>query len=227
MTAQSELFNAAATDVRRRAIAQHLIARLGKAASSEPTIDLTEPPPRVGRFLLFAPPLVRAIVDGRKTVTRRLITPAPPNTSMRAPKMRCPYGAPGDHLWVREKWGYRAQFFDPRAGKQGPYVYAADGAPPGAKFLPWKPSLHMPRAACRIVLKITGVRAERLKHITKEDAAAEGCPVDQLHDALNWFAKVWEQHFGARGAGWSANPWVLVIRFRVQELIGANALSTV
>src|SRR5207302_641465 len=113
------------------------------------------------RFILFAPPLVRAILDGNKTMTRRLVSPQ----GRAAPQVGgCPFGLVGDRLWVREKWGYRDEFL--KQGGRGPFVYAADGAPAGAKFTPWRPSLHMPRAACRLVLGITAARAERLQNIT-------------------------------------------------------------
>jgi hypothetical protein len=156
-------------------------------------------------------PLVRAILNGQKTVTRRVIKPAPKD----APKRRCPIGDVGDRIWVREKWGYRAQFYSRRAGNAPPFVYAAEGEPEGAKFLAWKSSLHMPRKACRIVLEITATRAERLRSITAKDAIAEGCPGDRFGDPVGWFAQIWDQHFAARGYGWSANPWVWVMGFQV------------
>jgi hypothetical protein len=161
--------------------------------------------------MLFAMPLVRAILNGQKTVTRRVIKPAPKD----APKRRCPIGDVGDRIWVREKWGYRAQFYSRRAGNAPPFVYAAEGEPEGAKFLAWKSSLHMPRKACRIVLEITATRAERLRSITAKDAIAEGCPGDRFGDPVGWFAQIWDQHFAARGYGWSANPWVWVMGFQV------------
>ncbi len=198
-------------DEKRRAIAQHLIASLGRAASTGPVRHVNARPAVARRFMLFATPLVQAILAGRKRVTRRLITPAPRG----APKVPCPYGAAGDRIWVREKWGYRRQFYDRRAASTGPYIYAADGAPEGAEFLPWKPSLHMPRAACRIVLEISAVHSERLRSITANDAIAEGCPNERLDDPIAWFAEVWDRYLGSRGYGWSANPWVWVIGFRM------------
>ena len=193
-----------ATLAQRRAIAQRLIASLG-----ELRLPVAPRVPRE-RFILFAPPLVRAILDGRKTVTRRLITPQPVD----GPTTRCPLGLPGDRLWVREKWGHREQFFDRHAPAAGPFIYAADGAPAGAKFFPWKTSLHMPRVASRLLLEITHVRAERVTHISTEDAAAEGCPVEQRHDPVAWFQGVWDQYNAGAACSWQHDPWVWRISFR-------------
>ncbi len=164
------------------------------------------------RFMLFSPPLVTAILERRKIVTRRLITPQP--ICCKQPT-HCPMAAVGDRIWVREKWGYREQFYDRNAENQPPYVYAADGLPVGAKYSPWKPSLHMPRVASRVLLRVTGVRSERLSDISAQDARDEGCPVERLADSIGWFKKAWDGLFAARGWGWRANPWVWVIAFEV------------
>jgi hypothetical protein len=176
--------------------------------------------------MLFATPLVQAILAGRKSVTRRVVKPAPKS----ATKGRCPFGEVGDRIWVREKWWYRKQFYDRRAGKAPPFVYAADGEPEGAKFTAWKSSLHMPREACRIVLEITDMRAERIRSITAKDAIAEGCPGDRLGDPVGWFAEIWDEHFASRGYGWSVNPWVWVIQFeiaQVKALLGAEPTRSI
>lgn len=173
---------------------------------------------RKERFILFAPPLVRAILDGRKTVTRRLISPQP----LMHPPPVCSLGLPGDHLRVREKWGFRRQFYDRDAKPGGPFVYAADGPPPEAFFLPWKPSLHMPRAACRIRLKITALRAERVTEISKEDAMAEGCPADRRQDPIAWFREVWDRCNSRQASSWRANPWVWAISFRTMNARSAE-----
>ena len=121
------------------------------------------------RSILFATPLVLALLAGRKTQTRRLIFPQPDSANKEAGRWQvsqagreqvCPFGVAGDRLWVREKWGYERQFFDRRAKAQAPYLYAADGNPTDARFTPWKPSLHMPRAASRLLLEMTSVTAE-------------------------------------------------------------------
>lgn len=168
------------------------------------------------RFILFMPPLVRAIIDGQKTVTRRLAG------SGEKPPVKCPYGAAGDILWVREKWGYREQFFNHGAAPQPPFVYAADGAPTGAKLLPWKPSLHMPRSACRLMLKIVAMHCEPLTRITREDAISEGCPLKHMNDPIAWFRSVWDHLSSDRGYGWKENPWVWVIRFAPIEVAGES-----
>jgi hypothetical protein len=160
------------------------------------------------RPILFAPPLVRAILEGRKTVTRRPVIPQP--TADVIPN--CPFGSAGDYLRVREKWGYRGQFYDRSAPAEPPYVYAADGPPERAKFQPWKPSLHMPRAATRLVLQITSVCMESLREITLEQARQEGCPREQLGDPIRWFQTIWDQYNSAME--WSANPKVWVVTFR-------------
>ena len=123
--------------------------------------------------------------------------------------------AVGDRIWVREKWGYRAQFYDRHAETQPPYVYAADGPPDGATYQPWKPSLHMPRVASRILLHVTGVRSERLSDISAKDAREEGCPIERLADSIDWFKEVWDRYFAARGLGWPNDPWVWVIAFEI------------
>ncbi|XQU72969.1 Morphogenetic protein [Cupriavidus sp. H18C2] len=123
--------------------------------------------------------MVRAILDGRKTQTRRVM-----NERHRYHFIKdcgdlalCPYGQPGDRLWVRETWAQPA-VLDP-----GPTVYRADYpgcVPPGFENIPpadaitWKPSIHMPRNLARILLEITGVRVERLNNCSEADAIAEG-----------------------------------------------------
>ncbi|MBK5373552.1 hypothetical protein JFT81_02740 [Pseudomonas sp. TH43] len=153
------------------------------------------------RPILFSAPMVRAILDGRKTVTRRPVKTdwiqsdrAPLNT---APGLFhfwcsgehvCPYGEPGQRLWVRETWYcdhddvMRGPYLEPdnldvrEAREDGTLVYAADGLTPYEQEQPvWKPSILMPRWACRILLEITDVRVERLQDISEEQAKAEGC----------------------------------------------------
>lgn len=195
------------------------------------TIYLPPPPGhwiRAGdqeRPILFSGPMVRAILDGRKTQTRRIVKPQPPEWATHAelhmdgwffhdgPEdredlwfypdyesdgLQCPFGHPGDRLWVRETWGVLDQFFEgidqqpdrpfkiikeEKFGK-GYYgssyvIYGADGPnswanDEGEECTRWKPSIHMPRWASRITLEITGVRVERLKKITRLEALKEG-----------------------------------------------------
>lgn len=151
------------------------------------------------RGMIFNGEMVRAILDGRKTQTRRIIKPQPvmyePGQSIHVSDMindalRCPFGAVGDRIWVREAFQgplvseelleeYRAY---PEKFENPEYCeYAADGGPrPEYCDLDdnirhgWRPSIHMPRWACRILLEITGVRVERLDKISEEDAISEG-----------------------------------------------------
>jgi len=156
------------------------------------------------RPILFAGPMVRAILEGRKTVTRRAVKVQPRsqadigsygkgqpfirNLDVTKPNPECPYGKPGDRLWVRETWYCdhfevtRGPYLKPddldigEALEDGTLVYAADGLTPYEQEQPtWKPSIHMPRWACRILLEITAVRVERLQDISEEQAQAEGC----------------------------------------------------
>jgi len=176
------------------------------------------------RPILFSGPMVRAILDGRKTMTRRVIKyPAvtvehdriiagrfiDPKTGCvdgQFDVIACPYGQPGDRLWVRET-------YNSCGGKP---FYRADGElHPDWK---WRPSIFMPRWASRITLEITAVRVERLKDITIEDAQAEGVtPLGVEGDGRRWraaFRELWDSLNAKRGHGWGANPWVWVISFK-------------
>nr|WP_218585968.1 hypothetical protein [Pseudomonas sp. AN3A02] len=143
--------------------------------------------------------MVRAILEGRKTVTRREVKKKaaldclasgfePAFLTLPGNSDLCPYGRPGDRLWVRETWYcdhfevMRGPYLKPddldigEAIDDGTLVYAADGLAPYEQEQPtWKPSIHMPRWACRILLEITDVRVERLQDISEEQAQAEGC----------------------------------------------------
>lgn len=137
--------------------------------------------------IIFSGPMVRAILDGRKTMTRRAIKGrdvvyqygSVMHRVRRADGdhmegMACPYGQPGDHLWVRETWteSIGGQPGTPDDGTRIAY-YKADGMH-GEKFRGWKPSIYMPRWASRITLEVTGVRVERVQDISEEDAWNEG-----------------------------------------------------
>ncbi|WP_192980991.1 hypothetical protein [Pseudomonas sp. EggHat1] len=205
--------------------------------------------------------MVRAILEGRKTVTRRVIKPVPQMVTDRAavtwegdPAVllrlleqngrKCPYGQPGDRLWVRESFtDLRGTGIEHRPDPAGPlqrYAFAAD-SPPGSYSddarkdfgIKWKPSIHMPRAACRMLLEITAVRVERLQDINEEQAVAEGVDrpenirnVDvwdgaerELFNAMNQprdrFKRLWADINGAES--WDANPWVWVVEFKRVE----------
>lgn len=172
--------------------------------------------------ILFSGPMVRAILGGRKTMTRRVIKPQPPPDLkeqllahgvmlINRAWFLCPYGQPGDRLWVREAF---------KLWPNGEIFYAATPAPEKrGKFLPlgnWKPSIFMPRWASRITLEITAVRVERIQDISEEDIYAEGClytPWLPSGDPLV-FQNVWDSLNAKRGYGWENNPWTWVISFK-------------
>lgn len=204
------------------------------------------------RPILFSGPMVRAILEGRKTQTRRVVKPQP-LTELEAAvlrdsatywsvqfRRRIPFKS-HDRLWVRETWRfdhsesdvyYRAddscrRFLDREiddwADKdwKKPHRHAQWAAR-------WRPSIFMPRWACRLELAVTGVRVERLREIGEADAEAEGVPdeyIDRLLDAgcdigfspsdpwRQGFERLWDSINESRGFGWSTNPWVWVVEF--------------
>lgn len=179
------------------------------------------------RPILFSCPMVRAILDGRKTVTRRLVTSvrgigrvigvsegsrgyavACRDTQHRVHDIayhdacdRSPYGVPGDRLWVRETWCLQAC---PGSGEllYDKAHYRADGGDvrsiDGMEKSPWCSPLHMPRWASRILLEVVSVRVERLHAITEEDARKEGCESES--DAQRALVRRRGRHFSARDA---------------------------
>jgi len=137
----------------------------------------------------------------------------------------CPYGKPGDRLWVRETF---AVYGDE---KFAAIHYRADRPHDvGRKGVGYKPSIHMPRWACRILLEIIDVRVERLQDMTYEQAAAEGVQrdhrmwfaTDEGGQAFKYpeqaFAQLWRQ----TGGDWGANPWVWVVEFKRLEVADAR-----
>lgn len=193
--------------------------------------------------ILFSGPMVRAILEGRKTQTRRIVrgqkriaedvTHFDPPSGLVGwgandaaviehwPKMlRCPYGAHGDRLWVRETWaprddlGLRALYaadFD-RASERGLWRLRGGSLRFGGD---WRPSIHMPRKFSRISLEVVDVRVERLQAITNADARAEGVELcgPNCGDARGHFQALWDDINGTRGP-FRANPWVWVVEFR-------------
>ena len=194
------------------------------------------------RPILMAGSMVRATLDGRKGQTRRVVTPQPPSGNFTVGhdahtvidrngdahpgkdffgivhsdgewSRVCPYGEPGDRLWVRETFC---------SGDMGPVrpgcpiAYRADHeCTPG----PWTPSIYMPRWASRITLAVTSVSVERLHAITEDDAQAEGVMEgvrDPAMTAYRRFAYLWQSINGNRpGCSWDANPYVWAIEFKV------------
>jgi hypothetical protein len=207
------------------------------------------------RPILFSAPMVRAILEGRKSVTRRAMKVQPvlngkfwqvygagwsdgvtsvPAVTGHSLSTKCPYGKPGDRLWVRETWYcdhfevMRGPYLKPddldigEARDDGTLVYAADGLTPYEAYQPiWKPSIHMPRWACRILLEITDVRVERLQDISRADIRAEGlqCPPELASDDVSpnyrdWYPAAWRELWESTGGSWDANPWVWVVEFK-------------
>ena len=194
------------------------------------------------RPILFSAPMVRAILAGTKTQTRRVlkgvqpwgVSNGKPEWAIAGSEPMCPYGQPGDRLWVREThapqpdcWGSWERWTR-GAGGPGPVIHykASDER---AWVDRWRPSIHMPRWASRITLEITSVRVERLQAIGQEDARAEGVHrnVDGLwsggvwkhlaqpnrySDPCNAFCDLWASING--GESWDTNPWVWVVEFK-------------
>lgn len=208
------------------------------------------------RPIIFSGLMVRAILEGRKSQTRRIVKPQPDAVidgepywhigGYRASRyrgvtdplrmgthnpLRCPYGVPGDRIWVREAYLVRG------AGKIPVYkadLSAVDAAGFGAMYGGWKRSMYMPRWASRIMLEIIKIRVERVQKISETDAVAEGIepdgPVnrddltscwrnyDPHETAAYWnsprdsFHSLWSAINGADS--WNANPWVWVLEFR-------------
>lgn len=194
--------------------------------------------------ILFSAPMVRAILNGRKSQTRRLIKPqpdcpyvgtdhwhdSPRGSDTLGPIRRIPY-APGEVMWVRETWMPCASI-DSFLTDTNLYAYKADyvdGDTPGK----WRPSIHMPKEAARLFLRVTDVRAERVQDIAFLDALDEGIKADFVppdgwleddaiaiagamraqNGAIDAFRALWDTLNAKRGYGWDANPWVFVHTF--------------
>ena len=185
------------------------------------------------RPILFNQPMVRATLDGRKTQTRRVAKLTSGGHVKEANGHRrwhvgdpdavlaCPFGAPGDRLWVRETFFDSHKFRHAPLFEGGPrYYYRADSSFIGCHR--WTPSIQMPKAASRLTLEVVSVRVERLQDISEVDAVAEGCSripmnIESVAKSLatldRWnFAATWEALYGS--GSWDANPWVWVVEFK-------------
>lgn len=171
--------------------------------------------------------MVTAILDGTKTQTRRIWKPRPGKFDDQPHLERCPYGQPGDQLWVRETFALTGD-------NASPIVHPVHGgvawrATDHSKAFTWKPSIHMPRWASRITLEITGIRVERLQSITEQDAIAEGIALVHGKEMLGWndyeaeilgglakakdsYASLWRSINGPES--WNQNPYVWVVEFK-------------
>lgn len=213
------------------------------------------------RGMIFNDEMVRALLDGRKTQTRRIMKNQPAGDYPDTPALvrnvgpgfqwygsygessifNCPFGAVGDRIWVRETFQgplVSEELFEEYLAHSEKFEtpqyceYAADG---GAKpeycdlndnlRHGWRPSIHMPRWASRILLEITSVRVERLNDISQEDAQAEGMELTGWRPTYSdpdsggevWtpydnFAELWQSIYSV--GSWLSNPWVWVIEFR-------------
>ncbi|MDU2022083.1 MAG: hypothetical protein E6736_17800 [Leclercia adecarboxylata] len=189
------------------------------------------------RGMIFNGEMVRAILDGRKTQTRRIVSDRHLNlidvgsqigecyplecgidheNSQSYYREHCPFGGIGDRIWVRETFG--------DCGVR--LVYRAD-ADDGAKCKVerWTPSIHMPSWVSRILLEITDVRVEKLASVRDEDAGKEGYPADPSPygggmDKWLWFRQLWDGIYPEQS--FKHNPWVWVIEFKVVPNVQAN-----
>ena len=208
---------------------------------------------RKARPIIFSGDMIRALIDGRKTQTRRVIKGVPNNRIQGVDHwcnekwrvfangpviLKCPYGQAGDLIWDRETWSGDYAYADQKPTDRvsvmtpdGPYYhdsvwYWADGEP---EFEDWerpRPSIHMPRWASRLTLRITDVRVERVQDMSEGDAVEEGArrgfPTDDyslyLSEAGTYyggFSGLWDSINAKRGHDWDSNPWVWVIEFDV------------
>lgn len=229
--------------------------------------------------ILFSTPMVQAILEGRKTMTRRIVKPQP-SIKMGVGKWlknellqmiggqeivtdymvkHNPYGQPGDVLWVREKfrkhhpvdeYGYidfETTILDYAADNPEP-LYLTDGdgfvrtnKDGSEKFVPFKPSIHMPKDACRLFLQITNIRVERLQEISQNDCVNEGIQqllmssmqkaqsggkrfrnylkkpelFNEAVSSYESFQTLWQSINSPES--WEANPWVWVVEFKQIE----------
>ncbi|ENB7446324.1 hypothetical protein FPV33_10395 [Klebsiella aerogenes] len=220
----------------------------------------------IERGMIFNGEMVRAILDGRKTQTRRIMKIQPEHSGLglrrvtdskngsddgkyfwsssdacglkaRSKSFTCPFGVVGDRIWVRETfqgplfdYEQMESYLDDSSKFEKPEFcqYAADGKPAPEYYDAddnlrhgWRPSIHMPRWASRILLEITDVRVERLASVSDEDAGKEGYPADPSPfggpmDKWLWFRQLWDGIYPEQS--FKHNPWVWVIEFkRIEE----------
>jgi len=124
----------------------------------------------------------------------------------------CPYGQPGDRLWVRETWGRYE-----KADGEILYLYITDCGPNAHVAGGWRPSIHMPKAAARLWLRVIDIRVEQVQDICLDDIEAEGIPQDIFKQGIA-FRKHWDSINAKRGYGWNKNPFVWVVVFEREEI---------
>jgi hypothetical protein len=137
-------------------------------------------------------------------------------------EQHCPYGQPGDRLWVREAHYIVGEFREVFYRATSDSSFTANDRQAGRAPLvwsgPWKPSIHMPRWASRITLTVTDVRVHRVQEISHDDAVAEGaCIFPHSMSAQKRFRELWDSLNATRGCGWDANPWVVALTFTAEQ----------
>jgi len=208
------------------------------------------------RPIIFSSEMIRAILKEKKTQTRRPIKPQPHPEAFSINHHRhiekgdyvtwinpfgeaiCPYGKPGDRLWVKETWriisldgllqARKVEYKADRKMKEFYHdsmfnIHESGDWPPSAwgygdsfKDIRWCSPFFMPRWASRITLEIINIRIERLQEIDPMDALHEGCHIDWSIENCpeKQFQRVWDSIYAKKGFGWDKNPWVWVIEFR-------------
>ncbi|EML7115203.1 morphogenetic protein [Klebsiella variicola] len=194
------------------------------------------------RGMIFNSEMVRAILDGRKTQTRRPVKFPVLDKNLGCELagnelagelsagnyLNSAFGKPGDHIWVREAFRVHSRATDVatlvyKASERNSWTEQTHRVPVAVCNKPatpekWTPSLHMPRWASRILLEITNVRVERLKSISDGDAIREGCSTADMKSGdcvADVFARLWASIYGDES--WNSNPWVWVIEFKRVE----------
>ena len=203
---------------------------------------------------LFTAPMVRAILDGTKTQTRRVVKTVElrhgyvgvrvvgnypsvvnlsddgltwrphggsPDVPYPHPERCCPYGVPGDQLWVRETWATHEKYDDTKPSEVwwGATKWYRERGEAGLNRGRWRPSIYMPRIFSRLSLDVTEVRLERVQDISEEDARAEGARTmtcvnpPSLNSYREGFRRLWDSINAKRGYSWESNPWVWVVTF--------------
>lgn len=217
------------------------------------------------RPILFSTAMVQAILAGRKTQTRRVVNPEPEgnvhspwchhqtniwqwktgkaNVNYKEDKRACPYGKPGDILWVRETWAKQPEY--PHEIPLFKSTLSSDGDElRKALKVEWRPSIHMRKEYAQIWLELTDVRVQRLQDVSEEDAIAEG--IDRRKSDLfpetiaylnyrstnsftKWltnaglsFETLWDS-INAKSKPWASNPWVWALTFKVLSTTGKPA----
>jgi hypothetical protein len=188
--------------------------------------------------IIFSEKMVRAILAGKKSQTRRIVEYDHRKKIPSIDNLLCPYGHRGDFLWVCEVWqalNTNGQWWHEIPHDDCPLLNWAftNQVEPACEMTPphWLPPAQMPRMASRILLEITGLRIERLNQISENDAIAEGCQALMengrvVETAVDEYARFWDGINLENGYPWQSNPFVWVISFRrVQDISPVVSLT--